>query len=222
MNALITAQKMHTSQRCSFIKGSFIKGSFTKGSFTKGSLIKSSFNKTSFNTGSFNKKHVEALFASLFIAVFAGSPCWADKVEADQNNALFVPENLNYYNPLKHNKGNAKEKHYSTGSVGLSNAQLEQAAEDIRSSEMSTQHRALNHQWLQQEHEGDEPTMGGKVLSELVKMGFRTYWDGVRNKHYSDAKMVPDSSGDGKVSEDVEYKLRLSDDTVKVTFEYEF
>ncbi|WP_439135496.1 hypothetical protein [Pseudomaricurvus sp.] len=173
--------------------------------------------------GGFPRLSPGALSTGLFIAtLYCALPAQADMVEADQNNDLFVPENLNYYNPLKHSKGHAQKKRYSSRSVGLNNTQLEKSAEDIRNNEMSAQHRALNHQWLEQEHNGDDPTMGGKVLSELVKMGFRTYWDGVRDKHYSDTKIIPNSNGDGKVSEEVEYKLRLSDDKVKLTFEYEF
>lgn len=166
------------------------------------------------------------LCTGVLITAFCNSPfAWAEKVEADQHMELFVPENLNYYNPLKHSQGHQakKTKRYSSRSIGLNNNQLEDAANDIRNNEMSAQQRALNFQWLQQENnEYDDVTVGGRVLQELMKMGFRTYWDGVRNKHYSSSKIIPNSSGDGKVSEDVDYKLRLSDDTVKLTFEYEF
>ncbi len=156
--------------------------------------------------------------------------CLADKltdkkVEADSHNDLFVPDNLDYYNPLKHNQGHQqkKQRRYNTHSTGLTNAQLEAAAEDIRSSDMSSQQRALNYQWLQSyDQDQDNISTGGRVLQKLVKMGFRTYWDGVRNKHYSDAKVLPDSNGSGKITEEVDYKLRMSDDKVKLTFEYEF
>lgn len=202
MKALITAQKMHRIQLSGF------------------------YNQFS---GLYKQRHgvykqsLKFVPASLFIAtLICAFPSQADQVEADANNDLFVPENLNYYNPLKHSKGHGEKKRYSSRSTGLSNNELEQAAEDIRNNEMSAQHRALNHQWLQQENGEDEPTVGGKVFSELVKMGFRTYWDGVRDKHYSNTKIIPNSNGDGKVSEEVEYKLRLSDDKVKLTFEYEF
>ncbi|MGH1373369.1 MAG: hypothetical protein ACRBBW_15120 [Cellvibrionaceae bacterium] len=148
----------------------------------------------------------------------------ADGIQADQHNDLFVPDKLSYYNPLKHNKQQVKgdAKRYATSSVALSNLQLEDAANQIRTNEMSSQQRALNHQWLEQHHHGDNPDVGSKVLSKLVKMGFRTYWDGVRNKHYSSAKAVPDGNGTGKVSEDVDYKIRLSGNKVKLSFEYEF
>lgn len=143
-------------------------------------------------------------------------------VEADQNNDLFVPDKLSYYNPLKHNKYEDKNSRYETKSVALSNTDLENAAQQIRTNNMSAQQRALNHQWLEQQHNNDDPYMGSKVLSKLMQMGFRTYWDGVRNKHYASLKAVPDGSGSGKVSEEVDYKLRLSGNKVKLSFEYEF
>jgi hypothetical protein len=138
-------------------------------------------------------------------------------VRASNDGSGYIPNDFNYYNPLKNgHKGN---NWLST--QGLNNEELARAAEDIRSSDMTIQQRALNHQWLS-EPEGDGLHFGTKVVSRLVKMGFRTYWDGVRNKHYKNSRVVPDGAGNGKVSEDVDYKLRLSDDKVKLSVQYEF
>jgi len=144
----------------------------------------------------------------------------AEGIQADQHNDLFVPDKLSYYNPLKHN--DTQKKRYATSKVALSNDQLEDAANHIRTNDMSSEQRALNHQWLEQHHHGDDPYIGSKVFSKLMKMGFRTYWDGVRNKHYSSASAIPDGNGTGKVSKDVDYKIRLSGNKVKLSFEYEF
>ncbi|GAA5317862.1 MAG: hypothetical protein AseanaTS_30700 [Candidatus Pelagadaptatus aseana] len=153
---------------------------------------------------------------TLLLAMTCLSLPLASTYASDTANG-YIPNDFNYYNPLKHgHKGN----NWLT-SKGLSNEELAKAAEDIRSSDMSIQQRALNHQWLQ-EPEGDGLHFGTKVVSRLVKMGFRTYWDGMRNKHYRDNKVVPDSAGNGKVSEDVDYKIRLSDDKVKLSVQYEF
>lgn len=152
--------------------------------------------------------------------VVASSFSYAESVQADKNNDLFVPDKLSYYNPLKHNQ--QESKRYATSSIALSNTQLENAANQIRTNDMSSEQRALNHQWLEQHHHGDDPYIGSKVLSKLMKMGLRTYWDGVRNKHYSSASAVPDGNGSGKVTEEVDYKIRLSGNKVKLSFEYEF
>lgn len=164
---------------------------------------------------------VSAFTLSAACALLISSSVHASEgIQADQHNDLFVPDELSYYNPLKHNK--RPTKRYITSSVALSNLQLENAANQIRTNEMSSQQRALNHQWLEQHHHGDNPDVGSKVLSKLVKMGLKTYWDGVRNKHYSAAQVIPDGDGSGKVSEEVDYKIRLSGNKVKLSFEYEF
>ena len=60
------------------------------------------------------------------------------------------------------------------------------------------------------------------MVSYLLRMGFRTYWDGLRNKHDSSSQLVPDGNGDGKLTDDVDYKLRLSEDHVNLSVEYDF
>ncbi len=172
-----------------------------------------------------NKPNHAKLSVSVFnlsaacVLLMSSSVHSAEGIQADQHYDLFVPDKMSYYNPLKHNK--REPKHYATSSIALSNLQLEDAANQIRTNEMSSEQRALNHQWLEQHHHGDTPDVGSKVLSKLMKMGLKTYWDGVRNTH-SSAKAIPDGNGSGKVSEDVDYKIRLSGNKVKLSFEYEF
>lgn len=130
---------------------------------------------------------------------------------------LFVPD-LDYYNPLQH--GQVRRDRLS--SHAMTNDQLLQAAQYIRSDNMSAQQRALNHQWLEQEHYNQELRLGNKVVSKIFKMGFKTYWNGVRNKHYSSSTVIPDGDGKGKLTQDVDYKLRLSDDKVRLSLQYDF
>ncbi len=134
------------------------------------------------------------------------------------SSALVLPDDMNYYNPLKHGREDDSQWIRSTG---MSSEELLRSAGHIRSQDMSQQQRALNHQWLlQQDHQ--DVRIGGKVVSKLVKMGFRTYWDGVRNKHYRDNKAVPTSNGNGQITQDVDYKIRLSGDKLKLSVSYEF
>lgn len=152
------------------------------------------------------------------IAIFSVAGFYGAVTHAgDSGNALVLPEDMNYYNPLKH--GRSETQWLSTG--GLDNDELLREAGNIRSRDMSQQQRALNHQWLEQEEQSDV-RVGGKVVSELVKMGFRTYWDGVRNKHYRDNKAVPTSSGNGQISRDIDYKIRLSGDKFRLSVSYDF
>jgi hypothetical protein len=135
------------------------------------------------------------------------------------SNAL--THDMNYYNPLRHNDGRIGSKNIYPNTA-LSNSELNRVAEDIRSENMTTEQRALNHQWLQHGYSDHGIRLGSKVISKLFKMGFRTYWDGVRNKHYKYSTAVPDGSGNGKVTQDVDYKLRLSDNRVKIAINYDF
>lgn len=140
----------------------------------------------------------------------------SESVHAGSSNQ-FIPGSLIYYNPLKHG---AKKISRGTNPQAFDNTQLEAAAAYIRANEMSASHRALNHQWLSQESGGDL-RLGNKVLSSIVRMGFKTYWTGIRNKHYQ-SSAVPDGDGNGQLSEEVEYKLRLSQDKVRLVLEYDF
>jgi len=152
------------------------------------------------------------LFCSLFMAsTQATSPV------LDTDGELFIPDSFNYYNPLKH--GAAKSSR-AADAHALDNQQLETAASYIRANEMSAEQRALNHQWLSQA--GDSNIrIGNKVLSSIMRMGFKTYWTGVRNKHYKSTAM-PDGNGTGQLTEEVEYKLRLSQNKVRLVLEYDF
>lgn len=132
--------------------------------------------------------------------------------------ALVLPDEMNYYNPLKHGRSSGSQW---IRSDGMNNIQLEQSAQDIRSQEMIAQQRALNHQWLAEQDHHDIK-FGRKVITRLVKMGFRTYWDGVRETHYKHNAAVPTSSGLGKITPEVDYKVRLSGDKLKLSVHYEF
>ncbi|MYM62982.1 hypothetical protein [Pseudomaricurvus sp. HS19] len=158
---------------------------------------------------------------ALTVVVMAGTPQFT---YAQENTVVppptYIPDRPNYYNPLKHAR--SSRQHYDSGAKGMSNEQLATMAEYIRNNEMSAEQRALNHQWLEQEHYNDDIRVGGKVLSYLFRMGFRTYWDGLRNKHYNNTNLVPDGDGNGQITEEVEYKLRLSEDEARLLVEYEF
>lgn len=162
-------------------------------------------------------RHTQSGLCVLLLSVLvimgaqASSPALRDKGE------LFLPDSFNYYNPLKHG---AVKTSRAADPHALDNQQLEAAASYIRANEMSAEQRALNHQWLSQT--GDSNIrIGNKVLSSIMRMGFKTYWTGVRNKHYKSTAM-PDGNGNGQLTEEVEYKLRLSQDKVRLVLKYDF
>jgi len=89
------------------------------------------------------------------------------------NEDIFVPDNLEFYNPLKKADGH---RSYDPGITGLDNISLYRQAAHYRSNTLNSSQRALNHQWMNQYHNDDGVRHGSKVLSQLFKMGFKTYW----------------------------------------------
>lgn len=135
----------------------------------------------------------------------------SDKVKDD----IFIPDNLEFYNPLKKADGH---RSYDPGITGLENVSLYRQAENYRSNTLNSSQRALNHQWMSQYHHDDGVRHGSKVLSQLFKMGFKTYWKGVDTSN----KYIPDDQGEGKIINDLDYRLRMSGNKIKLSLEYEF
>ncbi len=160
-----------------------------------------------------------ASLSVICIALFASAQSFDSFGEASNSN-VFIPERVDYYNPLKHD--NDGHKPYAILRSALTNADLKQAAEDIRNNEMSTEQRALNHQWLDHDNYTDDQRFGSKVISQILKMGFKTYWKDVRKNNYSNAAAVPTEEGKGKITPDVDYKFRISGNKLKLSVEYEF
>ena len=125
------------------------------------------------------------------------------------------------YNPLK-NQNNVTLHRGGTNLQALSNEDLIKLADNSRNGEMSASQRALNQQWLEQYGEGADISLGGQALQKIIKQGFKTYWDALRQSTFKGNTMIPDSEGNGSFNTEMEYKLRLSDDQVKLAFEYSF
>lgn len=125
------------------------------------------------------------------------------------------------YNPLQ-KTNNLKIHKGGTNISALSNEQLIQLADNSRHGEMSASQRALNHQWLEQHGEGADISLGGHALQKILQQGFKTYWDALRNTTFKGNTIIPDSEGQGSFNSETEYKLRLSDDKIKLAIEYSF
>lgn len=134
---------------------------------------------------------------------------------AADDNAMFIPRDMKLYNPQKNNN---PQKNHDYNPLALNNLQLEQEADFMRDHQMSTEQRALNHQWLAQD---DAVEKGNKVISKLLKMGFKAYWSDVHDSHYS-GSAVPDESGEVYTDSEVKYRLRLSSSRARVEVKYEF
>ena len=163
----------------------------------------------------------------LFAVTFCLAACAVIMSNNAQSETLVsepLIHDMNYYNPLEHNQGKKihRYRNQAYAGKGLNNEGLERVARDIRDNKMSTEQRALNHRWLQYGNEGGDVKIGSKVISSLFKMGFKTYWNDVRDTHYRSNAKIPDGSGNGKVTADVDYKVRLSGNKLKLSMNYEF
>lgn len=143
----------------------------------------------------------------------------SSQARAQDDFDFFVPDNLQFYNPLKPSNGHRDNRPTSTG---LDNVALYEAAQQYRSDIMSPSQRALNHQWLHQMETDDGVRHGSKVLSKIFKMGFKTYWKGVKNSKFQSNNLVPNANGKGKVNSDMDYRLRISGNKLKLSLEYDF
>lgn len=170
-----------------------------------------------------NDHTVGTVLAVLFLAfgIALATPSYGADVTATSDSGLFLPNQYTYYNPLKNGLDNPDYNH-STERLTMDTESLLRAAEQIRSTHVSPEQRALNHQWLQHNAGVDEPRVGGRVFSALVRMGFKTFWEINHQRYDKFSHVLPDSQGNGRITKDVDYKLRVSDDKVKLSFEYEF
>ncbi|NHN39619.1 hypothetical protein G8764_20150 [Pseudomaricurvus alcaniphilus] len=142
----------------------------------------------------------------------------AQSAAGNQSGGLIFPSLKNYYNPLKHG---SERKTSGYSSQLMDNETLLRSAQQLRSDTMTQEQRALNHQWLVQGTD-DSAVVGSKVFSTLMKMGFKTYWEGNRVQFGGDNRVLPNDDGDGRITDDMDYKVRFSGDKIKLSLEYEF
>lgn len=159
------------------------------------------------------------LWSALVLTIFLTPPL----AYAEPEGNLYLPQQPSRYNPLQ----NSAEQKKNSSSLTefnrhLDNESLLRSAEQMRSNSMSADQRALNYQWLQQDDPDSQVQLGGQVLSTLMKMGFKTYWEGNRIELNEGDSALPNSQGNGKFTEDIDYKIRMSGDKIKFSFEYDF
>lgn len=161
------------------------------------------------------------LLAAFGAAVCAFAFAFAAPAGAEEPR-LFIPDDLRLFQPLESDPRGANA--FAHLLRGLDNQALEQTAAELRSNRMSSTHRALNHQWLEQHHTG-EMDRGRKVVSRLLKAMVKSYWNEWRDRRLADDSAVPDASGRGKIhygGHDLDYKLRLKRDEISFEIKYEF
>lgn len=104
----------------------------------------------------------------------------------------------------------------------LSNDALIEQASMLRSSEMSAEHRALNHQWLAVQSGEMKQIQGSKVFSKIAKQAAKQYWRDNRKK-FGESALLPDSEGKfKKPHKDIDYDIKISGGGLRLGFQYEF
>lgn len=162
-----------------------------------------------------------AMACGLAACLLAAGP--ATTQAESQGTHFQVPDNLVFYNPLTSGREGSHWRQQRDSVVGtLDNLSLELWAADIRNNEMADVHRALNHQWIQQHQEGRVVTNGGRALSRIIQTGFKTYWNRVKYTHFKDNQLVPNAHGNGKLTSDLDYHMRINDDKVDFNIKYTF
>lgn len=102
----------------------------------------------------------------------------------------------------------------------LNNKQLLERAKYLRSNNLNITQQILNYQWLKS-HQNDDFIVGKKVYQTLFKQGFKAFWNRQRKERFK-SEHIPDINGRGSVSNEIDYKLRLNSDELKIKLSHEF
>ncbi|MCH9691059.1 MAG: hypothetical protein K0U59_03165 [Gammaproteobacteria bacterium] len=116
----------------------------------------------------------------------------------------------------------ADSAHFTDNAFGMSNQALRDFVDSLHDNTIGMTQRRLNYQWLQFYANPKEfaPATGGRALNRILKMGWQTY----RENHQSNQQhfLFRYMRGQGKLGSALDYDLRLSDDELKLSFEYAF
>ncbi len=115
-------------------------------------------------------------------------------------------------------EGKGEDRHFSA--YGLDNSALEISAAHFFDTSLNTTQRLMNHNWIYQSYHDIELESGSRFFSNLLKSSLKTYWQSFHQRKLAHT-VLPDATGTGTISE-FDYKMRLKDDSIKVSVKYEF
>lgn len=78
-----------------------------------------------------------------------------------------------------------------------------------------------NYMWMRQFNEDYEQWEGSYAIFKLLQGGFKRGWDHYRSRNLAKYAYIPDGEGNGKVG-GFDYNLRVSNNKIRLQFEYEF
>lgn len=81
-------------------------------------------------------------------------------------------------------------------------------------------HLEFNYLWMRQNQDHYRYSDGGAAIGRLFRMGVKTWYKNYRNSNKNVG--LPNENGGGSINTNIDYRLRLSSDRVKLALEYEF
>jgi len=142
------------------------------------------------------------------------------RAEASINpNELFVPDEFVFFKP-----GGESFKNKNCKDIipqMMDNEALYQAVADLKNTNASTSHRALNHQWLRSHHNQDNFERGGRALSKVVKLGLYSYIEKLK-KNKQGLVSSASNMAEKVAVEDMQYDFKVSGNKLNLSVKYEF
>lgn len=158
-------------------------------------------------------------FLLLAIGGLSSPAATADQASLASANDAFFPETYYLRNPFRADTDGDKTIRFD-GSYGMDNDDLTRAVADMQDTSMSTSHRLLNHQWLSTYEGNDNSRHGGKAIGQIFLTGLKTFWDNRYGDKLYKGTLLKDKQGN--YYQEMDYRIRLSDDSVKMSLEYSF
>ena len=81
-------------------------------------------------------------------------------------------------------------------------------------------HLEFNYLWMRQSQNHYRYSDGGAAVGRLFRMGMKTWYKNYRNNNKN--VDLPNENGGGSFGSDIDYRLRVSSNRVKLALEYEF
>ncbi|GAB1259364.1 hypothetical protein [Aurantivibrio plasticivorans] len=131
----------------------------------------------------------------------------------------FIPDDNEFFTGKKGVKGNW----LTSKARSLDNTELLQTANNLRINDMSAGQRMHNYYWIQG---GSDKLTSGKSASKYLLQSFaKAYWNYLRETEFNGLAIIPDADGAGSIKinrRDIDYKLRVSADRVKLMVKLDF
>ncbi len=159
-----------------------------------------------------------ALLLLLAISLYLLSQLARAEVTIDTNE-LFVPDEFVFFKP-----GGESVKNKNCKDIipqMMDNEALYQAVADLKNTNASTSHRALNHQWLRAHHNQDNFERGGRALSKVVRLGLYSYIEKLK-KNKRGLVSSASNMAEKVAVEDMQYDFKVSGNKLNLSVKYEF